>query len=611
MKNHEKNRGGTMVKVKSLGQYFTPRIVARFMTNLIDKDVSAKALEPCAGKGVFLNALLEKRFKDITAYEIDRSLPNESPIEIKYRDFLSTRTDEKFDVIIGNPPYVRWKNIPLYLREKLRSGFYWQDKINGLSDLLYPFIYISVDKLKKGGELIFITPIFWTQTLHATKLRKHMYQQGELEMVITFNEMRVVKEVSTSFMIFKYLKKKTGTPIKIVRVWSKSQLTKQTLDKVSEILQRLKQGEEYIKEGEFEAYLQQQFKKGSPWKPVPSKVSAVLTSVEDACSKFSPLVDVEINGRTFHLTLSRLLEREDLVEFGISPKLCKQAKFAGKKYYILDWPGVELTNFIEGRSIPPVVFKKEVERYTRLGDVAEIGNGMVSGLDKAFKVTTPGNFFEKEKKKFIPVIKSSSLEQYFFKNVTPYIFVNDIENEKELKQNCPNVFKHLIKYKSKLENRYDYGRDIPWWHWVFPRNQELIESNYEKILTPCKERIDKKGYVRFAYANGPYYATQDVTVIVKKPYFKENVKYFLAILNSDVIFTWLRHKGLMRGGVLEFSEKPLSRIPVRLINWDDPEEVKIHEIIVQLIEKILHRRQINPYKEEIERQVQKLYGLSI
>lgn len=606
-RNSEKN-GGTMVKVKSLGQYFTPRMVAKFMTYLIDRDTSAKVLEPCAGKGVFLKTLTEKGFKEIVAYEIDQSLHNESSVEIKYRDFLSTSVDAKFDIIIGNPPYVRWKNIPLKVREKLRSVS-WRDRINGLSDLLYTFNYHCVDKLKENGELIFITPVFWTQTLHANKLRQYMSKRGELEVFITFNEMRIFKEVSGSAMIFKYVKKKTGKPIKIVHVWSKTQLTKQTLDKVSELLQRLEKGEKYIREGEFEAYPYPQFKNGNPWKPAPPNVLSMLITLEDACQKSSPLVAVEINGKTLHLPLSRLLESEDLAAIDIPSKLCRQVKFAGKKYYILERPETKLANFIVGKGKVKVKSKSGVERPVRLGDVAEIGNGMVSGFDKAFQLIDPNGFSEKEKKKLISVIKAFSLKQYYFEKITPYIFVNNMKSEEELEQDYPNIYRYLIRNQKKLEIRYNYSRDIPWWHWVFPRNQGLIESNYEKILTPCKERIDKKGYVRFAYTNGPYYATQDVTVIVKKPYFKEDVKYLLAILNSDTIFMWLKHKGLARGGVLEFSEKPLSRIPIRLINWDDPEEVKIHEIIVHLIGKILQSHQTSPYKEKIEENIKKLYGL--
>jgi adenine-specific DNA-methyltransferase len=603
-----------MEKAKSLGQYFTPKIVADFMGKLIKKDSSSRVLDPCAGKGVFLEVLWERGFKNIDAYEIDSSLPNKSPVEIKYCDFLSSDKHEQFDVIIGNPPYVRWKNLPKEVRGKFRADPYWLDKINGLSDLLHAFIYLCVDKLKEDGELIFITPFFWTETLHASGLRRYMSSQGDLEVLITFNEMRIFKEVSSSVIIFKYVKKKTGKPIKVLHVWSKKKLMKHILDKVSELLQRLENGEEYIKEEYFEAYTYPQFTNGRPWKPIPMQILPSLVAIEDSCRKNAPLVTVEVDGRFKDVLLSRLLENDDLEELNFPKKLCKKAKFAGKTYFIVKEPQVKLVSFIqreEDTIRKKVMTKQRLERYVKLGDVAEIGNGMVSGLDRAFKVTDVTKFTDEERKKFIPVVKAFSIRQYYFTKTTPYIFVNDVQGEQELKQKYPNIWDHLIRYRTALEKRYNYHRLIPWWHWVFLRNQKLIETSEEKIFTPCKERIDIRGYARFAYVKGKAYATQDVTAIVKKREFRESTKYLLAVLNSDTILQWLKYKGLQRGGVLEFSEKPLSRIPIRLIDWSNHQDVTLHNRIVQLVDAILETRQINRYRNQIEECIKSLYGLRV
>ena len=57
-----------------LGQYFTPPDLARFMLSLTSVSTSAKVLEPCAGEGVFVQALSKAGFRHITAYEIDPAL---------------------------------------------------------------------------------------------------------------------------------------------------------------------------------------------------------------------------------------------------------------------------------------------------------------------------------------------------------------------------------------------------------------------------------------------------------------------------------------------------------------------------------------------------------
>jgi adenine-specific DNA-methyltransferase len=184
-----------------------------------------------------------------------------------------------------------------------------------------------------------------------------------------------------------------------------------------------------------------------------------------------------------------------------------------------------------------------------------------------------------------------------------------VNTEDELETSFPRIFQQLVKHRNKLEKRYNYDRFIPWWHWVFLRNKELMEDNEEKIFIPCKERVDAKGYARFALARGNYYATQDVTVIVKKPAFKENIKFLLTLLNSDVIFTWLKYKGLRRGGVLEFSERPLASIPVRLIDWSNENDVNLHAEIVNTVDELLETKEINKYKKKLEERIERLYNV--
>ena len=62
-------------------------------------------------------------------------------------------------------------------------------------------------------------------------------------------------------------------------------------------------------------------------------------------------------------------------------------------------------------------------------------------------------------------------------------------------------------------------------------------------------------------------------------------------------------KGLKRGGVLQFSEHPLTSIPVRLINWEDTLEVRIHDSITkktQLLVQEQNEDKKTSYKKEFE-----------
>jgi adenine-specific DNA-methyltransferase len=582
-------------KEKTYGQYFTPFPIAEFMVQEISKSKNARILEPSSGKGVFLDALWENGFRNVTAYEIDPEVPGETCIKPVIGDFLKTDARIEYDVIIGNPPFVRWKNIPKEIKETFIENPYWEDKVNGLSDLLYPFIYLSVEKLKDEGELLFITPIFWTQTLHASRLRTALSYSGGLEWLLTFDEIRVFKGASSSIAIFKFCKSRKKRPVKIIHVTGKHELKADILERTKIMLRRL-DNERHIVDRDIEAYLQPQFDNGQPWKPIPPDAYPLVHQIENGCKTEWPLVKIHSKKHLMNYHLSDMLDKDDIEVSGIQAKELESVQFAGKKYFI---PKTDRLSDKE---------RGTFSRYIRLGDIVDIGNGLVSGLDQAFQVKEPEKFGS-EKEKFLWVIKAKDLRQFYHLKETPYIFVNDIPNEGDLKANYPRIFDHLIAYSTILKARYDYAKDIPWWHWVFLRNWNLIHDNSEKILVPCKERIDSKGFVRFAYVNGPFHATQDVTVIVKKREFKEDTRYIVSLLNSKVLFLWNKYNGLMRGGVLEFSEKPLTRIPIRLIDWDNPSEIKDHERIVSIAKRIIAEKECGSYTDEIEAIVRRLYGI--
>jgi adenine-specific DNA-methyltransferase len=49
----------------------------------------------------------------------------------------------------------------------------------------------------------------------------------------------------------------------------------------------------------------------------------------------------------------------------------------------------------------------------------------------------------------------------------------------------------------------------------------------------------------------------------------------------------------MKGGVAEFSERPLSLIPFRRIDWNDDREVLFHNSIVHEFTDAVNRNQLN------------------
>jgi len=165
---------------KTVGQIFTPSYIAEFMvknilrvlkdhSNKYDESLkleNLKVLEPSSGQGIFLKILLENDFRDITAYEIDESLKlylesTYPEINFKFQNFLASNSEEMYDVIIGNPPYLGQNYNSSLFQDLVQKYDVCKKYFVGNMDLFYYFIHQGIEKLKPGGLLSFITTNYW------------------------------------------------------------------------------------------------------------------------------------------------------------------------------------------------------------------------------------------------------------------------------------------------------------------------------------------------------------------------------------------------------------------------------------------------------------------
>lgn len=161
--------------VKNLGQVFTPDNIVQQMLAL--RGNKGSVLEPACGNGAFL-----KKLNKVTGIEIDKkALSDISSCKIKpgkkiwHGDFFAYSVKNKFDTIIGNPPYVRFQDIEPETKKLLPM----QD-FDKRSNLYLFFMAKCLEHLKKNGELIFITPRDFLKATSAKTLNKALYEQGSL-----------------------------------------------------------------------------------------------------------------------------------------------------------------------------------------------------------------------------------------------------------------------------------------------------------------------------------------------------------------------------------------------------------------------------------------------
>ncbi|MHA2305927.1 MAG: hypothetical protein ACXACU_11090, partial [Candidatus Hodarchaeales archaeon] len=356
--------------------------------------------------------------------------------------------------------------------------------------------------------------------------------------------------------------------------------------KISTIINKpVSDGKLAIIDRNIEEFYTSQPNKSSPWKFIPSTMKNQLKPFEESCKEATKQ---SFEGKI--VDYSSLFLAEDIRSMNLVKKDFQKMKIGKLNYYRIH-PTLGLGNFLQqNKSLQAF----SLSRYARLGDIVDIGNGMVSGLDKAFRINFRKQYSSKEAEIIIPVVKAKNLCKYYVNSLQDYFFVKPdiIQTEEDLKKEFPLIFDHLKPFKRHLLNRYQYNRVIPYWEWVFLRNYELMKKAQTKICVPCKDRFDKRGYFRFAICGKDVYATQDVTVLVKFDWIRESIEYLSAFLNSKEVFDWVRNKGLIRGGVAEFSEQPLKVIPFRFINWNSAEETEIHDQITKLVHQI-HENKID------------------
>lgn len=521
---------------KKFGQYFTPKDVAEFMVNLASVPLNARVLEPSCGEGVFLECLIKKGFKNIKAFEIDEDLSQEYSC-VSYQSFVSAEIKEKYDFIIGNPPYIRWKNLENSLKEELARNTLWNKYCNSLCDYLYIFIIKSIELLEENGELIFICPEYWMNTTHSLPLRNYITEKGYFSEIYHFNETPIFNSVTVSIVIFKFIKsKKKQNNIAVTKYYANRKLTKSILSSL--MAHEVVDDAEYLNVPQFEA--------GMRWVLQPQDILDEIKLLEKGCRK---------NNATQSLSL----------------------------------------------------FDEPIRKYNKVGDFCDIGNGLVSGLDKAFQLN--GELLNnKEQQAILNVVKAKDLRPYYAALVTPYIFVNESLSESLFKEQYPSFYYHFQKFKHDLNKRYSYGRNISYWEWVFLRNFNLFSRKEKRIFVPCKERISNKNHFRFALVNECIFPTQDVTAIFKKSHVKESIQYILAYLNHPLVFDWLRCNGIVKGNIVEFSEKPISEIPFRAINFENEVEKNLHDFItMQVTEYLINRKDCN--LSSINRAIEKLTNM--
>lgn len=152
-----------------------------------------RVLEPSCGDGAFSN-----RVPGCVAIEIDRTHAPKDSLNI---DFFAYPISEKFDTVIGNPPYVRYQDIYPTTRALIDSKLF-----DLRSNLYLFFIEKAIRHLNDHGEIVFITPRDFLKTTSSVKLNKWLYSIGTITHAIELGDAKIFSSAVPNCLIWRFEK---------------------------------------------------------------------------------------------------------------------------------------------------------------------------------------------------------------------------------------------------------------------------------------------------------------------------------------------------------------------------------------------------------------------
>lgn len=210
---------------KNLGQVFTPQQIVCDMLDLVgystNSDLSSlKIIDNSCGNGAFLEEVViriikkysleakkiieqnvfgieldEKAYNDCI-YKLNEVCKSYNIIDVNW-NIVNENTlhifetyKNQFDIVIGNPPYVRIHNTS----ENLKQFNFCN---NGMTDLYIAFYEVGISMLNETGKLCYINPSSIFNSKASKTLRKFLIVNNLISKVIDFKHKQLFDKITT------------------------------------------------------------------------------------------------------------------------------------------------------------------------------------------------------------------------------------------------------------------------------------------------------------------------------------------------------------------------------------------------------------------------------
>ncbi|MBE2228621.1 MAG: class I SAM-dependent methyltransferase [Ignavibacteria bacterium] len=390
---------------KLRGGYYTPQDITNFICRWAITNPSQKVLEPSCGDGNFIEAVInrflelkvppKKLYGLLKGVEFDKEeatkskqraikygLNSSTIINLDFFNYISSLNgEEHFDVIVGNPPFIRYQNFPEEHREKAFE-LMRQMKLNPnkLTNIWVPFLVLSANTLNKYGKLGMVIPAELFQVKYAAETRIFLSKFFSRITIVTFRKL-VFKDIQQEIVLLLCEKDvKTNKGIRVIEVDTLEELDTVDLKKIQKTqIKELEHNNEkwtkYFLEREEIALLRK-------------------LKVDTRIKKFSTEMDVDVGivtGRNEYF----MMNKETVVKWNLKKYTKKvigrSSHFKGLIFKDCDFEANEELQYVQYLFLPPNEdfenLPKVCQDYIKYGEEQEFNTGYKCKIRKRWYIT--------------------------------------------------------------------------------------------------------------------------------------------------------------------------------------------------------------------------------
>jgi tRNA1(Val) A37 N6-methylase TrmN6 len=260
------------------GEIYTPQYIARFFSRYLKEELSPRdfrslrTIDPACGSGIFLRTIIESQCDPLQALDLDQTiqqtfdrtvgididknacfasrlslallylvLKGELPEKLRILNdealnYLATNPDEagQYDVVIANPPFVKWDNLKPLMRKRIADllGLEYRGKV----DLFASFLVLGLSLLRPGGYLLFVLPHSFLLGQSSRAIRKRLSAECYIRSLVDLSEVPVFEGVGSYVILL--IAQKQSHKISDPRVTIYSRIREYVGHALQEVLQR-------------------------------------------------------------------------------------------------------------------------------------------------------------------------------------------------------------------------------------------------------------------------------------------------------------------------------------------------------------------------------------